>query len=767
MTGDVPPPREAAFDSAIARHSTSHEDLNAAIRAYNPTLNDTLQQQMKRRFAVSDTLRLAGQLVRYLRDAAAAAHHTDEPSTETAHAMDLLQRGIDVCRVRYTTSASPAATPSLTRDALWASTAAARESAGIGIRFHNAVASVGPQGQRRRRPVPRCFLLSHTDVQVSEVLPSGAVVVFTHPTAPAEMAERALSTSLHGFEADEEMDSAVPPTPHKKRGGRAPLSFSRSVEMCLKTSPAEVHLHCVLYRCNVSMAAAVADLVAAAEGHVTPDDIRVRSDMRESDEHVVVQLCSVRVVIPPALRDESCADEALQHCLHVARSLVCVNGADDVAARDATVGLQLLGCRLHACTTPWSRSLERSETAAEEHVQYALLLRGFEHRGGPLDQVERAALACGAAIPNFFSPHHFGSPGVVFFRTYHVTAALERGQYAEAAAMVLCLECGAAPRGRPLVPWLQHALHLLCSGEEREGVWQVWWLQHVPTTEQTRLLRAKSEVVWNVLASCRLLELAAAAKGRRDALLAACPEAGDFVRSSSREADEDSGKDDVKSTTASPALPLYTHAEATRYSIQDIVIPVLHRGGAAEVGCESVAEVERRLGFATPRRRRRSIGAALDPPHSSQPHGSVFRPLFTSATGFPRAARAWVRSFDEPTNVAASAGRPGVFSLATDWELASGDGGERDYAAKSRGPRAQVWPLSKRGRALADRLPVGLLAVASASGSSLQETETSPSRRHASRSLAIHCTLPANVSLSNYLCEFTTVEDLRQSAQKR
>lgn len=767
-------PRDRLPDGA--EHTASlHEELAAAVRAYDPTLEAPLIQRIASRLAISDTLRLASQLVQYLRDAAAAEEHGSaaslgnetyaEPSVSSAKAMELLQRAMGACRARYNATSPD---PRVASHVPWVvTTTAVRERAGVAIRFHNTAATLVAHGQRRRRPLPRCFFHDVSDVQVSEVLPSGAVVVFTHPTQPAEVGDRAGSAHVHG-EASGKWQ--------RKPSRKALRTFRESLEACLASSPAEVHLHGVLFRRGESMAAATATLVDAAEGHIQHDDVHVNVAVPDDGECVVVQMCSIRVRIPGTLREQGCGEEAVQHCLHVARTLASVNTASGEGAGgreggpegEPRIGLQLLYCRPHACAAP--RHLASSAGSATPQLQYALLLRGFDHRGGPADQLDRTALLCSETIPNFFAPSRFGPAAVPFFRTYHVTAALDKGRYAEAAAMLLCLESGAAAASvngvtaSPLpAAWLEQALRLLCNGEEREGVWQAWWKQHVPADVQAGVMAAKAELVWNVLASCRLQQLAAATNGRGDALQAATPDPGDFVlddqstTAREEESADSAAAENTRTKTSVPreaqVVPVFCRAQAARYAFHDIALPVVCDAASSTAGCESVAALEAQLGFATPQRRRR-----LSPQASL-----TFRPLFIRATGHPRAARPWARSFQEPVSAAALDNSPTVFSLATDWELAGSNGQERDYAAKSRGPRAQVWPLSKRGRALSDRLPVGLLAVASANGSSLLSNDVRASRCRASRCLAVHCTLPADVSVGNYLGEFTALEDLRQA----
>lgn len=265
--------------------------------------------------------------------------------------------------------------------------------------------------------------------------------------------------------------------------------------------------------------------------------------------------------------------------------------------------------------------------------------------------------------------------------------------------------------------------------------------------------------------------------GRRDVLLAAAPKPGDFVLQP-EEARDGGARSEIPSPLARSASVTVVHnqAQAAHYSVHDIAVPLVLDTSSESVGCESLADIEAQLGFTSDhchssplRRSQRSRQSHTSPSAVTQTNETAFRPLLIAATGYPRAARPWCRSFPEPP-VGPVVGHPKtalecnatVFTLSTDLDLASQTAAARDYAAKSRGPRARVWPLSKRGRALTDRLPAGLMAVASADGSSLLSS-ASAANHHGSRCLAIHCTLPARLSLANFVSELAVVEDLRDS----
>ncbi|CBZ37313.1 hypothetical protein, conserved [Leishmania donovani] len=756
----------------------SRSELEAAVRSYNPTLDRALIQRIAARLAISDALRIARQLARYLQDSAAVARdkgdagYDDEHQVTAAQAVELLRRAVDVCRERYVqNSADMRTTPRPTSPSLWALTSAARESAGIAARLHNSAAAATKRAHRRRRQLHRCFLRYTSDVQVNEVLPNGAVVTFTHATRPEEVGSRTGPAESKGGERNADTSAAAAKAKRAPPRFSTPVSFRESLESCLTSSPSTVHLHFVLYRRGVSLATAIADIVEASEGLISAHNVSVNIHIPENDEHVVVQACSVRVALP--VSTQPCGvEDAVQHCLHAARAIVQIN----LARGTPRVALQLLECRTDACGEQHTASQVLDESPMR--LQYALLLRGFEQRGGPVNRLDHASLACAMCVPNYFSPHHFGAAAVPFFRTYHVTEALVKRRYADAAVMMACLEVETvAEASTELPPWLARALQLLCRGEDREGVWQAWWIHEVPAATRRRMVCAKSDLVWNVVASLRLQELVAATGGCRDVLLAAAPKPGDFVFQP--EEARDSG---ARSATlaplalSAPVTAVYSQAQAARYSVHEIALPLVLDASSEFEGCESLAVIEAQLGFTHDRRRHSSLLPSQQPrqshtslPAVAQTNETVFRPLLVEATGYPRATRPWCRSFPEPS-VGPAFGRPKaalesnatVFSLATDWDLASRTAVARDYASKSRGPRACVWPLSKRGRALTDRLPAGLMTVASADGSSLLGG-ASAANYHGSRCLAIHCTLPARVSLANFVSELAAVEDLRDS----
>lgn len=764
---------DAATPTSSSRHRIGAperpgRELEAAVRCYNPTVHGALLQRVAARVAVADTLRMGGQLAQYMHESAAAASGsaptaTDpasldaEPPVNTERAVVLLRRAVEVCRMRYADGAAkrPTRSPRRVSTTLWAMSASARESAGIATRLHAGGAAAGAP-HRRRRQLPSCFLRYVSDVQVHEVLRSGAVVSFTHATRPEEVGLR--STSAREQEgAQVDVDAAAQTAERAKKQRRRtniPPSFVQSLEAALALDPPVVHLHFVLHRTGVSLAVAVAEMVNAAEGLITSHDVGVNVEVADNDEHVVSQLCSVRI----ALASPSCAAEAaLQHCLQVARCLVQVNLAAEAPSGVPRVALQLLSCSCDPCgpATP----------ASAGGLQYAVLLRGFDQRGGPVNQIEHVALRCATALPNFFAPTHFGPASVPFFRTYHVAEALRQRRYAAAAAMLSCLHVDAAAADGPAA-WLAHALRLLCSGEEREGVWQAWWRHAVPADVRDRVRDSKAELVWNVLASCRLHELAAATGGRQDVLLAAPPEPGDFVRQL-HDAGGEAAVTDGTSSAVAVVQPVLDQETASRYGIHDVVVPLLLDANAA--GCESVADVEAQLGFRPARGATAARLTAATLGSREVAARTRFRPLLVEATGHPLAARPWCRSFAESSGsttagpFASAEGSSHTLTLATDWEVAGQAAVTRDYAAGSRGPRALVWPVSKRGRPLTDRLPVGLMAAASADGSSLLSSTSAVAGRRGSRCLAMHCTLPARVPFTSFVSEFAALEDLRDA----
>ncbi|KAG5469083.1 hypothetical protein LSCM4_02479 [Leishmania orientalis] len=756
----------------------SRNELEVAVCGYNPTLDLALLQRIAARLAIAETLRMAHQLARYLQDSAAAprdrerAGDNDEQQATAAEAVALLRRAVEVCRGRYVPNSSGIPAPSRPMaPSLWALTPAARESAGIATRLHCSATATTKYTHRRRRQPARCFLRYTSDVQVNEVLHNGAVVTFTHATRPEEVGSISVPAKGNGAEGEPGISAAAAGTKRTLPCFSASVSFRELLESCLTSSPSAVHLHFVLFRRGVSLAAAIAAVVEASEGLISAHDVCVNTYAPENDEHVVVQTCSARIALP-ASAPQGSAEDAVQHCLHAARSILQLN----LARGTPRIALQLLGCHTQACGEQYTAPRVPEESSTR--LQYALLLRGFEQRGGPVNHLDHASLACATCIPNYFSPHHFGTAAVPFFRTYHVTEALTKRRYADAAVMLACLEVEAAAEASTQIPpWLERALQLLCRGEDREGVWQAWWIQDVPMATRRRMVCAKSDLLWNVVASCRLQELAMATGGRRDVLLAAAPKPGDFVFQS-EEANDAGARPGALTPLALrvPVTAVYNQAQAARYSVHDIALPLVLDTSSESAGCECLADVEAQLGFTQDRRRDSPLRRSQRPQHShthtsavASTDETVFRPLLVQATGYPRASRPWCRSFPEPSAASPFARlEPALesdataFTLATDWDLANQTAAARDYAAKSRGPRAGVWPLSKRGRALTDRLPAGLMAVASVDGSSLLRS-ASTANYHGTRCLAIHCTLPARLPLANFVSELAMVEDLRGS----
>lgn len=474
-----------------------------------------------------------------------------------------------------------------------------------------------------------------------------------------------------------------------------------------------LYLHFVLYRERMPLADAFRILAEATHGSVTVDDFSVNYHVE--DGGVCTQTCSVR-----CHREESTADASY---VRVAEALV--QDLTQINWRPHGLAIQILGWRGFAC---------HPANTSRSCVQYAVLLRGIQQHGQRLEAiVQRSALH----FPNYYAASHFGPTGCPF-RSYHVTAALAQSATAEALTMLVCLTVW--DRQGPPPAWVVPVTELLVGEDDRPGAWREAYEQYVPARVRRHVAQAPAALVWNVVASCRVRELNVAGNdGLRGTALA-----GDFVAVRGEVTDSDCPVlrpvDDR--TEASLTIPhvaaqtavaapqqvraLSTEDEATLYRLEDVLIPV----DAAGVS-EELAHVRHVLG----------LGQALSTPAmETAPDTIAFRPLLCRATGHPRSWRPWVREFTEPEE---------AIYMSTDLDLlAAGE----DFTCKSRGVKAGLWPISKRGRPLTDRMPAGLLA-------SIALSQRSNASRKSSRSVGIHVTLPAETYLTSFLREFVVVKN--------
>lgn len=720
--------------------------LRDALLGYSPTIDPHLVQRIAAAMSVADTLRrTARTFLPYLQDCQSelTPHSTDDDHLRVVHrVMQLFD--------------SATASESFSTLA-WAMSSHARLQAGIAVRCQTTVTK---SAQRRRgRGLLRCFVRYPSDVQINEVLPTGAVVSLTHITLPDEVRS--------GHEVIESMawGGASSPTP---------TSFHASLDDCLTkllqhTTPeaAVVFLNFVLFKESTSITDALERIALASRSGVAVADIIPGSVVEEGDaECVTVQLCTLRVQLPPTnnMGDAEAIEMLRAYCLDKAGALTHVN------LTAAPVVLQLVSWSL----LPKGRQANGTpDGILSSQFQYAILLRGLAHRGGPAVQFEGLAQACAALIPNFYPPSHFGPGTSPVIRTYHIAAAVDQNRYAEATIMLLYMEwCTTRQFGT--AAWLRSAARLLLSGEERVGIWRSWWQHSVPMELQHRIGNAKRDVLWNTLASCRLQVLAHESGGDRTALLASTPETGDFVKKDRLSVG--TNPEQLKSGVellGSQICPIYDQSDAAPYSVQDIVIPCLRGSSSSSAlrreNCSGVVRhLEHLLGLTHKlqgRVKKKGSRHESDVVHATS---TTFRPLFVAATGYPRAERPWSRSFREPASHLDDGEKNTIYRLKTDLDLTGVAAANPymakrlDYTTKSRGPKACVWALSKRGRAFPDRLPVGLLAAnASAEGSLRSSSSALPCGGTTTRCLAIHCTLPAAVSLTTFLGEFTKVDDLR------
>ncbi|CAD2217668.1 hypothetical protein ADEAN_000514800 [Angomonas deanei] len=386
----------------------------------------------------------------------------------------------------------------------------------------------------------------------------------------------------------------------------------------------------------------------------------------------------------------------------------------------------------------------RSFPCAVRHpsqVQYALLLRGLYLRKPSIDTFTHKIIhQISQKFPNYYAAPHFGPVGCVLCRSYHVSSALAFQRVGEALVMtvLLCswkLFSQGGNSEAPVPEWILRIVRaLFLQQERRPAQLRALWLEVVPPPIRAHFETASAHLLFNVLASHRVKEMQA-----EDPLSA--PQPGDFVHDgvaspasggstrsewSAEFPWRETGDNDVVRTACEGIRPIFTSDEATGLGQEHIALPVVdHRDT-----CVAVQELSAQLGLA-PRSTTPPYANAAPPP---------FRPLLAGLTGFPHADKPWVKLFREVSFDKAS----DRYRLFTDYELAERKG--RDYAQRSRGQQRQLWPLSKRGRAVTERLPVGLSAAAA-----MHRPEDGY------HSLVMHVTVSDDTYISNFLREIAKI----------
>lgn len=401
--------------------------------------------------------------------------------------------------------------------------------------------------------------------------------------------------------------------------------------------------------------------------------------------------------------------------------------AEDLAAATtlcaALARLNLMALPFHLQLLRW-RYFPCSDSATSR-VQHTMLIRNiWRHHRTLSSSLQKAALA----FPNFFPPESFG-PVDCPFRLFHVAAALERGVVREAMAMLCCISAWHFVSSLASSAWMKELLRHVRTGEGEDhhgrskADLRTLFDAVVPSSLKCQVQEAKSRLLWNVMASSYVRRLSS----KRNGVLIPLS-AGDYALSS-----ETNQEEGGKSSSCSPAY-CADDEEASSFLPTDQVIPLLMCGGAE---CKTAASMLCRLGFSPT-----FAQSGIKPPELR------FRSLLCRATGFPHTSQPWSKVLQEPDFEAAGNGGTPRIHLASDVQLASGS----RHRFTHRGS-ANVWPIDKRGRMMADRLPSGLLASGTLGGGGRGNCS--------SCCLALHFTLPASSSAAAFLREVLVVSDER------
>ncbi|KAH9578408.1 hypothetical protein LSM04_006871 [Trypanosoma melophagium] len=559
--------------------------------------------------------------------------------------------------------------------------------AGISARLYQ-----GKDGLRHNRL--RGFRLYNSDVQVAEVLPSGRIVTFTDPTLPT-MAS-AHSQGLLGLE--------------------------------------NPYLHFVLYKERLSLQEAFVLMSEACDGLCLPEDFAANIALEESA--VTVQVCSLRVTFPDN-NNKTTSNNFETHRENVMKQLLQVN------LRPLQLSIQVLGWRSFPCDP---------SNGHNSQMQYSMLIRGITNSPTTSSSsntrlhLEKRILSKLALFPNYFGPRYFGPlTPTCPFRSYHAAAAWERNMPAE--SLIIAASIGYSISNTRSIGWINELVDLLRQGEDRPAVLRQWYQLHIPLGLKRQIATSKAALLWNVLASCRIHEVGKCS-------LDSSPDVGDFVLDKNEHIwnERNIVKQElfpldsidcmgsmIHQKSYSPldsngkkrfhgVLPIFTMEARASYTLRDVVIPFGLQDN------EVVEELSCLLGFRLPLSKLEDLSVIQ----------VKFRPLFTKASGHPRTVHPWVKALPEPNAISEEEGGDRVYKLLTDMELRQ----RSSYTASSRGQPQNPWPIGKYGHRLADRLPVGALAIAG-----------SDTTKEGSKSLVLHFTLPGHAYSMALLREFILVED--------
>lgn len=675
---------------------------------------------------------------------------------------------------------------------------------GIASRLHSP-----DNHSNNNKSIFRAIVTEHSDLQINEILvvrrePIVKSTDVKKPNAVTRVVSLVAPTSPGAFESNEKNKAKLRALLKEAvvNGAAVESIFLRFVlykeNVSLKTA----------FRFLASCVDADND--AGVGNIISPASFSVNIHL--DDEHVTSQLCSVKISLPTLRQSHyytnhchrgtddtakvshdaealPCACEALVSDLlnQVYRLCVLPFNASISGQSQKNTNTNKKGER----TPPLAvQVLEWSATPCDDHssssggggagdslAQYSMLLRNITaHHPKSL---EGASKKCSFYFPNYFGVSHFlprtlsgANSGSVDpfspFTSYDVSNAIHAGRWLEALTMTVAISLTDSTGENEA--WVLELLRVLSSGEDRPAVLRQCFTTTVPASVYAYYAAARADWLWNVLCSCRIRELAAVVKGGGGGDMRLLPpESGDFVVQRSEESEDMERRIDpwlcipkaewafvaptlfsARMPSENSVVPLFDEDEATRHSVEDIVLPMVD---TATVACEALDDLATFFGFTTSVTHS-SDSLLLSSPAAGEAAGVTFRPLLAAAGGLPRSRNAFSRVFAEPTS---TAGTDGMYHLSTDWELSlkarqAGRAGERgggnrsSYTEASRGAGRALWPLSSRGIALSDRLPAGLAAAAAmtpaaSAGRSLQ-------------SLALHLSLPSGVYASCYLREF-------------
>lgn len=600
-------------------------------------------------------------------------------------------------------------------------------------------------------------ILHESDVQVTEILPSGRAASLTEPTLPCQIAvcsplRKRLDKSLNFL-------------------WTKALNVVHSAQGCSedgKNKTCRAYLHFLVFRERVPLN----HVFSVVHQKIDKFDGvgELSTNMFIEDNIVSTQLCSLSVNLSlfsgglPSSTENVAPDHSKFEQLYT--SLTQIN----VEARSFSI--QLIGWQKFGCGPA-------AFAAGVGEKQYTILFRNISHRGKGLEAVfQKSSLA----FPNFFEPSCFG-PLDCPWRTYHVMHALHSGRIREAMLMTLMLSTWefidqVGPNQSIPIPFAEPLLNAVFLKESTQGCLRQSFECIIPVELQMFLQNSVSYLLWNLVASSRMRSLSAKMRASYSSLA----EPGDFAFLKPKHGVEKMCCSCIRASphallqSALSGVPLlsYTSCSTNFCTCAPEVVRVENVRSDTMGSNEGLSEPPTLMAVALPcfdcttlfnNESLRDICSTLGFSLSLRVFSSLqsetlhFRSLFTSCTGYPFTEKPWVKCLAEPSSSDPRLGesrdekKDPCITLSSDLDICLSS--KHRFTTVSRGAkRKTIWPIDKKGYTVIERLSPGLLATLQGAGNN---------EAFSLKSILWNGTVSSDAFLYNMLREIALVHDCRPS----